>query len=158
LINADIARVLNISKATVSKIVHGKRHFAKHTIERVLYYKDYEINIIEAIFKEDAFRTICETVLDKATRKDTDKFIELRKFATRCLRWAELLKKNNNYSEIDGLTIASMNKTSEPFRLFTDKTFWDMMDMGLSLCKDRAVKLRAGVLQDISDNLRKSMR
>jgi hypothetical protein len=158
LINADIARILNLSKATVSKILHGGRNFSKHTIDRVLYYKDLEFNVVEKIFKEIAFRKICETVLDKVTKKDSEKFVELERFAAQCLRWHEYFIKNKDYTEIDSITIASMNKNLEPFKLLTDSSFWDLMNLGIRLCKDREVKMRAVDLQGLSYNLRKSMR
>ncbi len=154
--NAEIARILNISRSAVTQISKGNKNFSKYKIERVMFYKDFEVNVVEDIFNDTDFIDICEFVIAKTTNRDGKNYDEIIRFATMCLRWSDVFTNGRDPEKLDSIMIASLNK--EPYQLFTDEMFWVMMNVVIKRCKNSGLRLKASTYQDISQNIRKARR
>lgn len=154
--NSQIAQILHVNKSTVSRILKGSKNYSKYKIERCMFYKNFELDVVEDTFKAEEFADICEFVISKTTNRDAKNYDDIIRFATQCTRWNEVLYNNKDLSKLDGLMVASLNK--EPMDLFCDQLFWEMLNIVVKKCKNSAMRQRASILQDSSINIRRVKR
>jgi len=149
--DADIAKILGISKAAVSMIMHGNKHFSRFNIEKVKYYKKFEMKM-EEIFKDDIFIRICDVVIDNAKNRDCKNITGLKRFAVQCKIWGKTLKDDNKeYQSVPSLT-------NSPEVLFVSDDMLMMLDIALKRSVEKEVIEKAAMLYNLSNNLNKRLK
>jgi predicted transcriptional regulator len=149
--DADIARILGISKAAVSKIKHGNKHFSKFNIEKVKYYKKFEMKM-EEIFKDEIFIRICDVVIDNAISRDCKNITQLKRFAVQCKIWGKTLRDDNKeFQSVPSLT-------NSPEILFVSDDMLMMLDIALKRTAEKEVIEKAAMLYNLSNNLNKRLK
>jgi predicted transcriptional regulator len=149
--DADIARILGISKAAVSKIKHGNKHFSKFNIEKVKYYKKFEMKM-EEIFKDEIFIRICDVVIDNAKSRDCKNITQLKRFAVQCKIWGKTLRDDNKeFQSVPSLT-------NSPEILFVSDDMLMMLDIALKRTVEKEVIEKAAMLYNLSNNLNKRLK
>ena len=148
--NSEIAKILGISEAAVSMICKGNENFSRYNIEKVKYYKNFELKI-EEIFTDPIFIKICDTVINKAKNSDCNNITEIKRFAVQCKIWGKSLCDKNECDGIPSLAIG-------PKDLLISEDMLNMLDITLRRSEEKEVIERAAILYNLSNNLNKKLK
>ena len=149
--NTDIAKLLGISKSAVSMIINGNKHFSKFNIEKVKYYRKFEMRM-EEIFKDAMFIRICDVVIEKARNRDCKNVTSLKRFAVQCKIWGLSLSGNSGeFAAVPSLTVS-------PESLFVSDDMLVMLDTCMKRSEEKEIIEKAAMLYNLSQYLNKRLK
>lgn len=148
--NCDIAKIAGISYATVYKILYLKSNtkykFKPETVTKVKWLK--QINSwLESKFQDKHFIILCDTILEKVTKRDSKKYEQLIELANCC----KSLNKIRNHGIVREVYYNA-------YDIFMDADFAEMCRVAIINNRNGGMRELALELSSLSITFRKKLR
>jgi len=147
--NCDIAKIAGLSNASVYKILYlkdrSKYKFKPETIEKVRWLKAINY-FLEAKFKDQLFIELCDLVIERTSKRDSKKYMEIIELANSC----KMLSGKVNHGIVKTIYYTA-------YDIFIDSDFCDLCNIGIIKSKNGKLRELGFELRELSKTFRKKL-